>query len=115
MSKRLVGVIAASICAAGFVVPSSANAASRATGIGVYSLDAKGGWVTQCRVVPVGPYIATVVKCAMDFSTGSPRLCAQARAQDLSIVFPQSWYGQVTCSDPNAPGAGTAGYVRFSA
>ncbi len=115
MSKRLIGVVAAAVCAAGFVVPSSAGAITRATGVGVYAASPQGGWVYDCHAVPVGPYIATVYRCYMDLTTGSPRLCAQARAQDLNVVFPSSWLGPLTCSDPNAPGAATAGYVRFSA
>jgi len=115
MSKRLIGVVAAAVCAAGFVVPSSASAITRATGVGVYAASPKGGWTYDCRAVPVGLYIASVYRCYMDTSTGRARLCAQARAQDLNVVFPNSWLGQLTCSDPNAPGAATAGYVRFSA
>jgi hypothetical protein len=115
MSKRLIGVVAAAGCAAGFVVPSSASAVTRATGVGVYAASPQGGWVYDCNAVPIGPYIARVERCYMDESTGSPRLCAQASARDLNVLFPSSWLGQVTCSDPNAPGAATAGYVRFAA
>jgi hypothetical protein len=115
MSKRLIGVVVAAVCAAGFVVPSTASAITRATGVGVY---AKGpsGWVKDCRAVPVGPYIATIYRCYVEEINGSARLCAQIRVQDLrDIVIGGSYLGTLQCSDPNAPGAATAGAFRFGA
>jgi hypothetical protein len=115
MSKRLIGVVAAAVCVVGFVVPSTASAVTRATGVGVY---AKGpsGWVKDCRAAPVGPYIVSIYRCYVEEINGSARLCAQIRVQDLrDIVIGGSYIDTLQCSDPNAPGAATAGAFRFSA
>jgi hypothetical protein len=115
MSKRLIGVVAAAACAVGFVVPSTASAVTRATGVGVY---AKGpnGWVKECRAVPVGAYIVSIYRCYVEEIDGSARLCAQIRVQELGdIVIGGSYIGALQCSDPNAPGAASAGALRFSA
>ena len=115
MRKRLAGVVAVAACAAGFIVPSSADAVTRATGVGAY---AKGpnGWVKDCRAVPVGAYVVSVYRCYVEEIDGSARLCAQIRVQELrDIILGGSYLGTLQCSDPAAPGAATGGALRFSA
>ena len=115
MSKRLIGVVAAAACVVGVVVPSTASAVTRATGVGVY---AKGpsGWVKDCRAVPIGPYVVSIYRCYVEEIDGSARLCAQIRVQELSdIIIGGSYIGPLQCSDPNATGAASGGAFRFSA
>ena len=115
MSKRLAVVVVAVVCAVGFIAPSSASAVTRATGVGAY---AKGpnGWIKDCRAVPVGAYVVSVYRCYVEEINGSARLCAQIRVQELrDIVLGGSYLGTLQCSDPAAPGAATAGALRFSA
>jgi hypothetical protein len=115
MSKRLIGVVVAAVCAAGFVVPSTASAVTRAVGEGVY---AKGpnGWIKDCRAVPVGAYVVRITQCYVEETAGSARLCAQIHVQTLGEVITGGGYtGTLQCSDPNAPGAATAGAFRFGA
>ena len=116
MSKRLIGVVVAAVCVVGFVVPSTASAVTRAIGEGVYA-KSPSGWVTDCRAVPVGAYVVSVYRCYVEEIDGSARLCAQIRVQDLRdiVVGGGSYLGTLQCSDPNAPGAATAGAFRFSA
>ena len=116
MSKRLVGVVAAVASTAGFIAPSSADAVTRATGVGAYAKDPRGGWVKDCRAAPVGAYVVSVYRCYVEEIDGSARLCAQIRVQDLQdIIVGGAYIGPLMCSDPNAAGAGTAGALRFSA
>ena len=97
------------------VIHASASAVTRAIGVGAY---AKGpnGWVHDCHAVPVGAYVVSIERCYVEEIDGSARLCGQIRVRDLrDIIIGGSYLGTLQCSDPNAPGAATAGAFRFSA
>jgi hypothetical protein len=112
MSKRVIGLLGATVCVAALAVPTSANAVTRAAGEGVYAKTST-GYTAECRAVPIGAYIVSVQRCYVEQVGESARLCAQVQVRTIGIDHYEWWLSSLQCSDPTAPGAATAGALTF--
>ena len=107
MSKLALSALSAALAVAALALPSSANAATRAVVEVAYATNGSGGYVHDCAAQPVGAYLARVTSCYVERVDGSARLCVQVVVHNIPIGG--TYWSQLHCTDPAAPGAATAG------